>query len=143
MTATIAQPMAAASLAIHRRRPLGFGSSMYVQSQWPNTPILYPAASDSPESTPCVTKFRGSSVGVRAAAKNSVPRRRPPVENKRHSPLPITRHLCFRVNISRQVVASGLLAQAADGAYYEAAVAPGNMRYPHPFQNGDSAQTTH
>src|SRR5215471_14392109 len=99
-TATTVQPMAAASLAIRRRRSLDCGSSMYVHSQWPNTPMPYPAASDNPESTPWVTKLCGSSVGVRAAAKNSVPRRKPPAENKRHSPLPIPPCPRFQVNVS-------------------------------------------
>src|SRR5262249_11943479 len=64
------------------------------------TPMPYPAASDNPESTPWVTKLRGSSVGVRAAAKNSVPRRRPPAENKRHGPLPIRPRPQFWVKAS-------------------------------------------
>ncbi|MFH0299189.1 hypothetical protein AAFX91_18515 [Bradyrhizobium sp. 31Argb] len=45
----------------------------------------YPAAREHPESTPCVKKVRGNSVGVREAAKNSVPMRTPPVENEGHS----------------------------------------------------------
>src|SRR5262245_22805304 len=53
----------------------------------------YPAARENPESTPCVRKFRGSSEGVREAAKNRVPRRRPLVENECHGPLPIWPHL--------------------------------------------------
>src|SRR5262245_7570029 len=47
----------------------------------------YPAARENPESTPCVRKLRGSSEGVREAAKNIVPRRRPLVENECHGPL--------------------------------------------------------
>jgi hypothetical protein len=35
----------------------------------------YPAAREHPDSTPCVKEFRGSKLGVREAAKNSVPRR--------------------------------------------------------------------
>jgi hypothetical protein len=42
----------------------------------------YPAAREHPDSTPCVKKFRGSKVGVREAAKNSVPRRRPPKQKE-------------------------------------------------------------
>src|SRR5262245_13901104 len=53
----------------------------------------YPAARENPESTPCVKKLRGSSEGVREAAKNRVPRRRPLVENECHGPLPIWPHL--------------------------------------------------
>src|SRR5690242_6801593 len=40
----------------------------------------YPSAAEHPERTPCINTVRGSSEGVKEAAKNSVPRRRPPVE---------------------------------------------------------------
>src|SRR5262245_39732432 len=53
----------------------------------------YPVAREHPDSTPCVKKLRGSNVGVRDAAKNSVPRRRPLVEIECHSPLAIWPHL--------------------------------------------------
>src|SRR5262245_57959447 len=53
----------------------------------------YPAARENPESTPCVKKLRGSSEGVREAAKNIVPRIRPLGENECHGPLPIWPHL--------------------------------------------------
>jgi hypothetical protein len=45
----------------------------------------YPAAREHPESKPCVKKVRGKSVGVREAAKKSVPRRRPLADNECHS----------------------------------------------------------
>src|SRR5262245_40464762 len=51
----------------------------------------YPAAIEHPESTPCVKKVRGSSDGVREAAKNSVPSKRPPLENECQSSLVIAR----------------------------------------------------
>src|SRR6516164_243955 len=78
----------------------------------------YPAAREHPESTPCVKKLRGSSVGVREVAKNTVPRRSPLVENECHSPIPIWPHSRLGVNISfaRELVASDLTAQAAGGA---------------------------
>src|SRR5262245_32868131 len=38
-------------------------------------------------------QLRGSSVGVREAAKNRVPRKPPPVENEYHGPVPIWAHL--------------------------------------------------
>jgi hypothetical protein len=57
------------------------------QTQAPNTPIPYPATRENPETKPCVKKVRGNNVGVREAAKKSVPTRRPQVENERHSPL--------------------------------------------------------
>src|SRR5262249_12808193 len=60
----------------------------------------YPAAREHPASTPCVKKLRGSSVGVSDAAKNSVPRRRPLVENECHCVLSIWPHLSIRVNVS-------------------------------------------
>jgi hypothetical protein len=71
----------------------------------------YPAARENPESTPCVEKLRGSSVGVREAAKNSVPRRRPQIEKECHSALPIRRTSRFQVNVSfvPQLVASDLI----------------------------------
>jgi hypothetical protein len=47
----------------------------------------YPAAREHPEGKPCVKKVRGKSVGVREAAKKSVPRRRPPADNECHSSL--------------------------------------------------------
>src|SRR5262252_11143666 len=53
----------------------------------------YPVAREHPDSTPCVKKLRGSSVGIRDAAKNSVPRRRPLVEIECHSALAIWPHL--------------------------------------------------
>ena len=43
----------------------------------------YPATREHPDNTPCVRKFRGSKLGVREAAKNSVPRRKQPVQNGR------------------------------------------------------------
>src|SRR5215469_14912937 len=91
MNATIAQPVAVASLATRKKRPLGRMSSMWVQSQLPNMPMPYPAAREHPESTPCVKKVRGSSDGVWEAAKNSVPSKRPPVENECQSSLVIAR----------------------------------------------------
>jgi hypothetical protein len=42
----------------------------------------YPAAKEDPESTPWVMKLRGTRVGVREAAKNSVPKRRPTAERE-------------------------------------------------------------
>jgi hypothetical protein len=42
----------------------------------------YPATREHPDSTPCVRKFRGSKVGVSEAAKNTVPRRKQPVQNE-------------------------------------------------------------
>jgi hypothetical protein len=47
----------------------------------------YPTVREHPERIPCVKKFRGNSVGVREAAKSSIPRRRPPVENECQNPL--------------------------------------------------------
>src|SRR5262245_18938861 len=78
----------------------------------------YPAARENPESTPCVKKLRGSSKGVREAAKNSVPRIRPLVENECHGPLPIWPHLSIPGGrqLRRQLLASDLMAQAVAGA---------------------------
>src|SRR5215475_11952899 len=44
----------------------------------------YPAAREHPESKPCVKNVRGKSVGVRAAAKKTAPRRRPAADNECH-----------------------------------------------------------
>jgi hypothetical protein len=92
----------------------------------------YPVAKEHPESTPCVKKLRGSSVGVKEAAKNSVPRRRPPVENECHSSqaalsrrvpklpaLVVTLSLTLLVNVtSRSSIAGGFrkIAQSLCGA---------------------------
>src|SRR5262245_17229220 len=78
----------------------------------------YPAASEHPASTPCVKKFRGSSVGVREAAKNSVPKRRPQVENECHSPLSMRRHLSIPSERSfvRQLVAQVGVQKDANGS---------------------------
>src|SRR5262245_22183498 len=75
----------------------------------------YPAARENPESTPCVRKLRGSSEGVREAAKNSVPRRSPLVENECHGPLPILAAPLGPGEDSfvRQLVASDLMGQVA------------------------------
>jgi hypothetical protein len=87
MIATIAQPVAAASLATCRRRPEAAGLPYRPRAN--GQPMPYPAARGHPVSPPCVKKLRGSSVGVRGVAKNNLPRRRPLVENECHSPLPV------------------------------------------------------
>jgi hypothetical protein len=76
----------------------------------------YPTVREHPERIPCVKKFRGNSVGVREAAKNSIPRRRPPVENECQNPLLMRSYLSIQVSASfvRQLVASDLMAQAAE-----------------------------
>jgi hypothetical protein len=77
----------------------------------------YPAAREHPKSTPCVKKLRGSSVGVREVAKNTVPRRSPLVENECHSPIAIWPHSRLRVNNSfAWELVANLTAQVAGGA---------------------------
>src|SRR5688500_11429567 len=62
----------------------------------------YPAAREHPETTPCVKTFRGKSDGVREAAKNNAPRRRPPVDTPARNPVPPATTACTIMPASRQ-----------------------------------------
>ncbi len=58
------------------------GNCRYLHTQRNPTPMPYPAAKESPETIPCISGGRGSRLGVRDAAKKTVPSRTPVMHNE-------------------------------------------------------------